>query len=84
LAEVTDFQKHFPLLTDTSDVLVHWLQLVQTNAVSGKRVHDARLVAVMKAHGVTHLMTFNQEHFRCFSEIVLIRPDSMVEKIEAE
>lgn len=27
--------------------------------VSGMRVHDARLVAAMLAHGLTHILTFN-------------------------
>jgi len=32
-------------------------------SVSGKKVHDARLVAVCHAHKVTHLLTFNVPHF---------------------
>jgi hypothetical protein len=31
--------------------------------VVGKQVHDARLVAVCHAHGVSHLLTFNVGHF---------------------
>ena len=34
-----------------------------TRAVIGKRVHDARLVAVCHVHQVTHLLTFNIVHF---------------------
>ena len=32
-------------------------------AVIGKRVHDARLVAVCHAHAMTHVLTFNVSHF---------------------
>ena len=37
--------------------------MVTTLGVIGKQVHDARLVAVCHAHGVTHLLTFNVAHF---------------------
>jgi hypothetical protein len=35
-----------------------------TYAVSGVQVHDARLVAVMKVHGVAHILTLNAADFR--------------------
>jgi hypothetical protein len=31
--------------------------------VSGVQVHDARLAAVMRVHGVTHILTFNPGDF---------------------
>ncbi len=31
--------------------------------VSGKNAHDARLVAVMKPHGITRILTFNAADF---------------------
>ena len=31
--------------------------------VSGVQVHDARLVATMIVHGVTHILTFNTSDF---------------------
>jgi hypothetical protein len=31
--------------------------------IIGKRVHDARLVAVCHVHAVTHMLTFNVAHF---------------------
>jgi len=31
--------------------------------VIGKQVHDARLIAICHAQGVTHLLTFNTAHF---------------------
>ena len=40
-----------------------WKAVVQTAGVIGKQVHDARLVAVCHAHGVSHLLTFNDAHF---------------------
>jgi predicted nucleic acid-binding protein len=57
------FEAYFPLLPETPDIFPAWKALVQALGVIGKRVHDARLVAVCHAHGVTHLLTFNVSHF---------------------
>ena len=40
-----------------------WKALVGALGIIGKRVHDARLVAVCHVHAVTHLLTFNLSHF---------------------
>lgn len=40
-----------------------WRALVTRYAVKGKQTHDARLVAAMKAHGLTHILTFNGADF---------------------
>jgi predicted nucleic acid-binding protein len=50
------------------------LQLVSAAQVIGRRVHDARLVAVMITHSVTHLLTFNRDDFRQFSMITVVTP----------
>jgi predicted nucleic acid-binding protein len=50
---------------------------VTTYQLQGKRVHDARLVAVMLVHGVTHLLTFNPGDFNNIGEIEVIHPQAM-------
>src|SRR5258708_5261112 len=69
----------FPLLADTSAIFDEWLRLVTTAAVSGRQVHDARLVAVMRVHSVTHLLTFNISDFTRYQTIgiVLVHPASV-------
>lgn len=62
-ATAAAFETVFPLLVDTPDVFPAWKALVEALSVVGKQVHDARLVAVCHAHGVTHLLTFNSRHF---------------------
>lgn len=57
------FEAAFPLLEETPAVYPAWRALADTLGVSGKQVHDARLVAVCHVHGVTHLLTFNVGHF---------------------
>jgi predicted nucleic acid-binding protein len=58
-----DFEALFPLLQETPDIYPRWKALVEALGVVGKRVHDARLVAVCHVHRVTHLLSFNTAHF---------------------
>jgi predicted nucleic acid-binding protein len=77
LAEVNELRSRFPLLEDTPDIFPHWLDLVSAGAVSGKQVHDARLVAVMQAHSIAHLLTFNVEDFRRYAMITSVQPEDV-------
>ncbi len=58
-AKAAVFEGTFPLLAETPDIYPAWKALVGALGVIGKRVHDARLVAVCHAHAVTHVLTFN-------------------------
>jgi predicted nucleic acid-binding protein len=62
-AKAAVFQATFPLIAETPDVYPAWKALVEAIGVVGKQVHDARLVAVCHANGVSHLLTFNAAHF---------------------
>jgi predicted nucleic acid-binding protein len=64
--EVTQLESFFRFLPDTPDVYPLWRRLVVSVGVSGVKVHDARLVAVMMTHGVSHLLTFNSSDFKRF------------------
>ena len=63
----------FVLLPETPEVFSTWLELVTTQQVSGKQVHDARLAASLKAHGVETLLTLNGGDFRRF-DISVVHP----------
>lgn len=76
--EVATLRSQFPLLLETPDIFPQWLELVKNHHLAGKRVHDARLAAVMLVHGVTHLLTFNDDHFRIFPDLVVINPSRLV------
>jgi predicted nucleic acid-binding protein len=69
-------ESFFTLLLDTQLIYREWLRLVGTHAVSGVNAHDARLVAAMKIHGVSHLLTFNTDDFKRYhgSEIAVTTP----------
>lgn len=75
--EVAELQKRFPLLADSPEVFAHWLALVKQLPVTGKRVHDARLVAVLEVHGVENLITFNLGDFAGFPALSLVDPRSL-------
>jgi len=62
-AQAAGFEASFPLLADTPDIYPAWKALVAALAIIGKRVHDARLVAVCHVHAVTHLLTLNVSDF---------------------
>jgi predicted nucleic acid-binding protein len=73
-AELSRLEAHFPLLNDTPAVYQEWRRLVAAYGVVGVRAHDARLVASMLAHGITHLLTFNVPDFTRYSEITVVHP----------
>lgn len=64
----------FSMLEDNKDVFPEWLGLVASHGVRGKKTHDTRLAAVMLAHGVDHLLTFNVDDFRRYQEIKAVHP----------
>ena len=76
--EVSDLQERFPVLQDSPEVFTRWLELVKRLPIHGKRVHDARLVAVLQAYAVEHLVTFNTHDFAVFSFLLLTDPRSLI------
>ncbi len=67
----------YELLEDRPEVFEQWLRLVREHERKGKQVHDARLVAVMKAHNVENLLTFNVEDFAAYDEIKAVHPSDV-------
>ena len=51
-----------------------WRRLVHTHSVKGKQVHDAKLVALMQANGLTHIMALNSADFARYRGLVIIDP----------
>ena len=59
------------LLSDEAMVYRHWKRLIVDQRVTGRRVFDARLVAVMLARGVGRVLTFNGADFAGLGVVVL-------------
>ncbi len=66
-------------LPDTLEVRTQWRRLVVAHQVQGVQVYDARLVAAMLAHNVTHLLTFNVADFRRYGEIIAAHPQDVLD-----
>jgi predicted nucleic acid-binding protein len=69
LAELTSINQLFPFLPDTPAIYPEWERLVVQHLVLGKNGHDARYVAAMNVHGITHLLTDNKDDFKRFTNI---------------
>jgi predicted nucleic acid-binding protein len=67
-------EKFFRLLPESLATHQEWRRLVVSYSVSGVQVYDARLVAVMNVHSITHLLTFNGDDFKRFSGIAVVDP----------
>jgi predicted nucleic acid-binding protein len=67
----------FDLLRDERAIFERWQRLVIEHLVTGKLAHDARLVAAMLRHGVSHVLTFNLLDFRRFAEITALHPSDL-------
>ena len=75
--EVNRLKGLFWLLPDTPTIYSEWERLVVTYDVKGVNVHDARLVAGMRVHGLTHILTFNTRDFARYSEITAVHPTAI-------
>jgi predicted nucleic acid-binding protein len=70
-------ERGFTLIAEPAGLYPIWRQLVVAHSVRGKQVHDARLVALMQAHGITHILTLNAADFTRYPGIIAIDPASV-------
>jgi len=68
------FEEKLRLLPDSLAVHEEWRKLLVTYGVSGVQVHDARLAAAMRVHGVKRILTFNDRDFARYTDIEAIHP----------
>jgi predicted nucleic acid-binding protein len=76
--EVSQMRSQFLLLPENDRIFEKWLEIVEREEISGKRVHDARLAAQLSVHQIAHLLTFNEQDFQKFSWISILRPKDLV------
>jgi predicted nucleic acid-binding protein len=77
-AEISRLETLYPILQDSSAIYPEWKRIVAAYQVLGKNAHDARLVAAMAMHRITHILMFNPGHFGRFPGIVALDPGSLV------
>lgn len=71
-------QQAFLFLRDERAVFEHWHDLVSQHEVRGKNAHDARLVAAIRRHEITHLLTNNDRDFKRFPGITIHTPTKAI------
>ena len=75
--EIIRIRRLFHLSDETSAIYPEWQRLVSAHKVSGKNVHDTRIVAQMNVHGIVNLLTFNTKDFSRYTNINSVEPTSV-------
>lgn len=62
------------LLPIPADLVTRWTQLVRQHPVTGAKVFDVQLIAIMLSNGIQKIYTFNVADFQRFSGIRVVTP----------
>jgi len=68
--ELAQLETFFTVVPESPEVYEEWKALLTTYGISGVHAHDARLVAAMKVHGATRILTFDANDFSRYRDIV--------------
>lgn len=68
----------FQLRYDSDDSYFHWRRFVVAHGVHGVQTHDARIAGLMRANGITHILTYNGKDFTRFPGISALSPADVV------
>lgn len=75
---VAEFRTTFTRLPEAPDMAERWQAIAEKHSVQGKQAHDARIVALMLAHNITHLLTLNSDDFARYAEITTVTPQEIL------
>jgi predicted nucleic acid-binding protein len=76
-ARVRQLERIAYILPFTSRAYEVWRQLVVAHQVQGVAVHDARIVSVMIAENISHIVTLNAADFRRYQQITALLPQEV-------
>ena len=74
LIEVARVKRLFHFLPDEPSLFSEWETLVERYACHGRPSFDARLVAAMRTHGISRILTFNGSDFARFDGLTILDP----------
>jgi len=77
ITAVGRIKKLFHLKPDQPTLFAEWESLVMTYQCQGKTAHDARLVAAMRTHGLSSILTFNFVDFQRYPGLTIIDPAAL-------
>jgi predicted nucleic acid-binding protein len=75
--DLQEFDQIFVWLPEPPDMAPRWRDLANQHGVRGRQAHDARLAALMLAHGVTDLLTLNAADFARYTGIACLGPQDV-------
>jgi len=78
IEQMADVCGSFRCLSEPPDIGDRWYQTVLSNRAMGKPAYDAKLVALMTAHGIDRLITLNPDDFARYSEITALTPVQII------
>ncbi len=78
-AEFATIRDLFTLFRDERAILQAWEGSVVPFDVKGKTTHDARLVAAMERHGLSHILTLIPTDFRRFTGITILTLEDLLD-----
>jgi len=70
-------ENQIPMLPDDPAVHLVWRRHLVDHSISGVQVHDARIAATMRVHGVKCILTLNTRDFERFPWIEAIHPEQV-------
>jgi predicted nucleic acid-binding protein len=71
-SDIEKWTRTFRIADETDEVTEILVDLIKTHEIRGKRIHDANIVATMKANSIEKLWTLNVEDFKGMPGIELI------------
>jgi hypothetical protein len=74
MVELSRVKGLFRFLDDRPTLYQEWESVVCSFACQGKAAHDARYVAAMRTHALTHILTFNAKDFTRYPGINVLDP----------
>ena len=74
LQDVEEFEAFYLVLPEPDGAWTTWKQLLREHGVTGLRIHDAYIAAVMMTYDISAILTVNTEDFRDFPAIRPIGP----------
>jgi predicted nucleic acid-binding protein len=73
-----DFGRLSRCLPEPPDMARRWREVVEQHLVLGKEAHDARIVALMLAHGIDQLLTLNTMDFARYPHLKCLTPSAVL------
>jgi len=68
------FINQFTVVDEFSIITQNLFKLIEKHNLSGKKIHDANIVATMQAYNITKLLTHNVKDFERFNDVIEIVP----------